>query len=417
MISNLTVLDSAFTGSRDLYWVDDPDKSIQGYNVYRSFNFPANWEKLNTHPHPGHLYRDETTLTPTTFTVTKTDWVSFGIGGQWVLKVPDILWSGATKGRALVANHPDDISMSINGSLIRPGKVDGQEGLIYLSVFDSLLANGSVSTSTSNPLKGLTTIPDDLIATVVYKKLTNYVDIFLTGLRTFYTVVPVLENGTEAHQPGILGSPIVNNYEIDAIDYMQAEMVRRNQWIFEQCGEPAFLMIRKSRGVICSCTIANGEPRTGCPACYETGILGGYYGPLDLLFIDPDSAAVKTINEGGVKVERTSRSYLGRTPVVANGDLIVRRNGERMVISGVVYKSPRGVLLQQDFDVEVLQPKDTRYLIPLGSNPLPNLADPRFNQINPTIEPVTNPLTDPTKDWENPTAPSGRTVTFGNIMS
>ena len=431
MISNLLVLNSSFTGSRDLYWMDDPDPKVVGYNIYRAFNYPTGWVLLNASVHPGNLYRDQTVLTPTTYEVKPTDWVSFGIDGQWVFKVPDTLWSEAVKGRASISNHPDDVSMIVNGVTLRPGRVDGQEGLIYLSQIDTLFKDGGTKTKAYNPILALLpedttgyvtsdywyTSPAEVSVTVIYKKLTNYVDIFMTSLLTFYTVVPVLENGSEAHLPGLVGTPVANNLETEQIDFMQAEMVRRNQWLFEQCGEPSYLMVRKTKGKICGCVIANGEPRTGCPSCYETGIIGGYYGPFDILFIDPDVAAVRTLDEGGAKVERTSRSYLSRTPVVHNGDLIVRRNGERMVIANVVYKTPRGVLLQQDFDVELLQPKDTRYLIPLSSNPPVTLVDPRFQPVDPTKEPLTSPNTDPTKTWENPVKPEGRTITFGNIMT
>jgi hypothetical protein len=415
MISNLLVLNSSFNGSRDLYWVDDPDPKVMGYNIYRAYNYPAEWTLLNADPHPGNLYRDETVLTPTVYTVKPKDWVSFGIDGRYIFKIPDILWSSAVKGRATVSNHPDDITMIVNGVILRPGRVDGQEGLVYLSQIDTLSADGGTTTHSYNSLLNSTPAEADVVVT--YKKLTNYVDIFMTTLRTFYTVVPVKEGGQEVHLPGLVGTPVTNSLEVEQIDYMQLEMVRRNQWVFEQCGEPAYLMIRKSKGKICGCVISNGEPRTGCPSCYETGIIGGYYGPLDILFIDPDTAAVRTLDEGGVKVERTSRSYLTRTPVVHNGDMIVRRNGERMVIANVTYKSPKGTLLQQDFDVELLQPKDTRYLIPLSSNPPVVLVDPRFQATDPTKEPLTSPTTDPTNTWENPVKPEGRTVVFGNIMT
>ena len=421
MISEILILNSSHTGSRDLFWVDDPNPKVIGYNVYRSYNAPDDWTRINETPHPGQLYRDQTTLQAVEYVIQPTDWVSYGLDGQWVMKIPDApIWSSAVQGRATIANHPDDITMKVNGEIVRAGRVDGQEGLVYMTNFAMLPATGSVTTTASNKLKGKGrkgVVPAGLDVRIVYKKLINFVDIFLTGIKTFYTVVPVLEGGAEEHLPGEAGSPVANSYDIEQIDYMQAEMVRRNQWIFEQTGEPAFLMIRKTKGQICQCTLSNGEPRTGCKSCYETGIVGGYYGPLDILFIDPDVAATRTLNEGGVKVERISRSYLTRTPIVHSGDFIVRRNGERMVISNVVYKSPKGVILQQDFDVEVLQPKDTRYLIPLNDNPLPILYDPRFVPADPSEEPVTNPETDPTKTWENETRPAGRTISFGNIMT
>ena len=245
------------------------------------------------------------------------------------------------------------------------------------------------------------------------------------GARTFYTVVPVTANGAEVHAPGIMGSEIKNTMEVDQMDYMFAEMVRRNSWLFEQTGEPASLMVRRSKGVPCGCTIGNGTARSGCSACYETGIIGGYYGPFEILFIDPDMAATRTINEGGVKVERQSRSYLGPTPIVTAGDLIIRRNGERLEIGDVVWKAPRGVLVQQDFNVSLLPIKDTRYLVPLLSVPVQNSLptpvetfDPRFVETRTLpAEPLSDPRTDPTKTWENPKKPIGRTTKFGNIQT
>ena len=424
MISNLLILNSSINNSRDLTWNDDPDKRVIGYNIYRAFDAPAKWTLLNpAFPHPGHFYRDETTLTSITYTLQDKDWVDFGYNGQWTFRIPEApIWSSVVKGRSVISNHPDDVIFTLNGEFIRVGRVDGQDGLVTLTNFNTLFPTGATNTEPSNPLVPFKNqLPSSLgiVATVTYKKLTNFVDIFMTGLRTFYSIVPVIEGGQELHNPGHPDS-MGNSQDVDSLDYMYAEMVRRNAWIFEQVGEPAFLMVRKTKGVPCACVVANGEPRTGCDSCHETGIIGGYYGPYDLLFIDPDVAAVRTLEEGGAKVERTARSYLGRTPVVSSGDLIVRRNGDRMVIHNVVYKSPRGIMLQQDFDVELLQRKDTRYMIPLSMNhPVfpPVLYDPRFEPANPHEEPVTDPLTDPTKIWENPKVYKGRTVTFGNIQT
>jgi len=260
---------------------------------------------------------------------------------------------------------------------------------------------------------------------LVYNSLSNYVDIYSTLTRTFYTVVPVGDRG-EVHEPGAMGTPIVNTQEIDKMDYMQQEMVRRNAWLFEQVGEPAFLMFRKTRGEACGCKKTGlGQARTNCPVCFEVGVVGGYFGPYDFLFIDPDQPAVRELNEGGIKVTRESRSYLGPTPIVQDGDLIVRRNGERLVISNVTYKSPRGVILQQDFIVTLLNKGDTRYLIPVTNSEIPTLYNPIIKE-NPVKgrrkkkvdgEPVVDTRTEKDKEWENPDPQIGRTVTFGRIQS
>lgn len=418
MIQNLLVLNSSYTGSRDLFWVESTVSGVVGYNVYRAFDYPTNWSKLNFDPHPGHFYRDVTSLQTVTHVVKDSDWVSLGNDGQFVIKLPESpIWSEVVKGRPSVACHPYDVRVTVDGSPISVGRVEGQESLIYFEVL-TMKKGGSHQETKAHPFQR-NIFPTQKVE-VQYKKLVNHVDIYLFGTRTFYTVVPVLDGGHELHAPGALGTEIKNTFEIDQMDYMLAEMVRRNAFIFEQAGEPASLLIRRTKGTPCGCAVANGEPRTGCKSCYETGIVGGYYGPYEMLFIDPDSAAVRTINEGGVKVERDSRSYLGPTPVVQNGDLIIRRNGERLEIHSVVYKSPRGVLVQQDFDVSLLPPKDTRYLVPLTPEPMfpPQTFDPRFVETRELpAEPVTDPTTDPTKLWENPKKPMGRTAKFGNIQT
>jgi hypothetical protein len=241
------------------------------------------------------------------------------------------------------------------------------------------------------------------------------VDIYSNLNRTFYTVVPVNADGTEAHAPGAVGTDYVNNFEIDKMDYIFRAMVDRNAWVMEQVAEPAYVLFRKTRGEACICRKETGQPRTACPVCLETGIVGGYYGPYDFPFIDPDSGAMRTLKEGGVDVERQSRSYLGPSPVVNDGDLIVRRNGERIVISNVTYKMPRGVLLQQEYDCQLLKRGDVRYLIPL------NTREPiLFNPSDPAAvgnEPVTDPKTEPEKQWENSNKPKGRTNVFARIQT
>jgi hypothetical protein len=209
-------------------------------------------------------------------------------------------------------------------------------------------------------------------------------------------------------------------------------MVRRNEWVFEQIGEPAYILFRKTRGEICGCRGAEtglGAPRSGCPICFEVGIVGGYYGPYDITYVPPDSALTRELDEGGgIKATRESRSYLTNTPIVQDGDLIVRRNSDRLVVAGVIYKSPRGILLQQDFTTQLLTPGDTRYLIPLNTG-LPTLYDPvvrknslqGIDPLNPkgNGEPLFDARVQPGKGpWENTAEiPIGRTVTFGKIQT
>lgn len=421
MIQNLIVLNSSYSGSRDLTWTDSAEKDVIGYYVYRAFDYPTNWTRLNDDPHPSHFFRDQTAFTVVEYTVQPGDWVSFGGDGQWVLKTPDRpLWSSSiVRGHPTVANHPMDVTVTIDDVPVSIGRVDGQEGLVYFEQW-TVGKSGLVASKKAHPFRKNQMTSQ--VVKVTYRKIKNYVDIHLAGSRTFYTVVPVLAGGKELHVPGKPGTEIKSTLEVDQMDYMLAEMIRRNAFLFEQCGEPADLVIRRTKGTPCGCLIGNGEPRHGCTACWETGIIGGFFGPFEFLFIDPDIAATRTLNEGGVKVERQSRSYLGPTPMVQNGDLIIRRNGERLVIANVVYKMPRGILVQQDFDVDLLPPGDARYKIPVTQPSPPDqpiqIYDPRFVETRELpAEPLTDPTTDPTKNWENPKVPKGRTVVFGNIQT
>jgi hypothetical protein len=417
MIQGLIILNSSHQGARDLYWSDDQDPHVHGYNVYRSEDHQNSWVRLNKYPIPGSRYRDQVQYENVTYNFNlKTDWVEQGEHGSWRLRVKgETFWSGAIEGRPCIAESVRDVVLLIDGVQVLPARVIGMEGEIWLPV-DAV--NSHSGSQTPLPIFSPNTMKE---VSIVYKKLTNTVNLFLST-QSFYTVVPVDQIGNELHLVGLPGSEVRGIMDVDSMDYMQREMVRRNAWLFEQVGEPAWLMIRKTKGDPCGCVNPETkEAKTGCRVCHEIGIVGGYYGPLDFLFIDPDSEVTKTVEEGGVKVERTSRSYLGPSPIVKNGDLIVRKNGERSVIGNVTYKSPRGVMLQQEFDAILLPPGSTKYLLAIGSDPQPDsIYNPGFTSdpVHVPGEPVSDPLTDPTKKWENTDQrPVGRTTTFGRIMS
>jgi len=419
MLQGLLLLNSSVASGHDLWWPIDHKAKI-GYNVYRAKDAPVNWVKLNVDPIPCTYFRDQTRLQTVHYIVGPDAWIDAGEFGQKCLLIPDTPYSNVVKGRPRVAAHPDDVQVRVtdrSGVIrsYRPKMVSGMDQTIWLQVESdgTLPAGGAVS---DFPLINFATVASVM---VVYQKLVNYVDVAANMARTFFTVIPILENGLEEHEPGALGTQVVDTMQVDKMDYMQKEMVRRNAWIFAQAGEPAYLMFRRTSGERCGCADGLGKARSACPVCYETGIVGGYYGPLDMIFIDPDQAQIRTIDEGGIKVERRSRSYLSRSPIVQDGDLIIRKNGERLVISGVTYKMPRGVLLQQEFDVSLLNTGDTRYLIPIYTPQVPVIYNPAYQASpGPGAQPVFSTSTMPhSREWDNKEAQIGRTIVFGRIQS
>lgn len=433
MVQTLIVLNSSYVGSRDLWWADD-ELAVKGYNVYRAFDYPINWTKLNANPWSGHFYRDQVTLQQVSYIVKDSDWRDKGVMGRWGFQIPDTPYADVVTGRPYVSNNPDNVQVFLDGVAFAPAEVQGLDRTVWLEIDNSIKQGGYVS--------GYAPVNDGVVwkadysavqeFKVVYNKLVNYVDIYSGMTRTFYTVVPIGVDGAELHAPGERGTKIVNTQEVDQMTWEYAEMIRRNNWVFEQVGEPAYILFRKTRGEFCGCRGSEtglGQPRAGCRSCFEIGYVGGYYGPFDITFIDPDTAITRELDEGGgVKSTRESRSYLTNTPIVQDGDIIVRRNGDRMVIHGVVYKQPRGILLQQDFTVELLKWGDFRYLIPINTG-LPTLFNPVISEnplqgIDPNHligdgEPLFDASVQPGKaPWENKAEiPIGRTVAFGRIMT
>jgi hypothetical protein len=433
MVEKLIVLNSSYVGSRDLWWLDD-ETAVKGYNIYRAFDFPVNWVKLNANPWSGHFFRDQVTLQEVSYIVKDSDWRDKGTMGRWGFQLPDTPYSDVVTGRPYVSNQPDDIQVFLDGVEFTPAVVQGLDRTVWLEVDNAVKQGGAVSALA--PENNGVVWKADYSAVqeikVVFKKLVNYVDIYSGMTRTYYTIVPIGVDGAELHAPGVRGSKIANTQEVDEMTWEYAEMIRRNNWVFEQVGEPAYVMFRKTRGEICGCRGAEsglGQPRTGCRVCFEVGIVGGYYGPYDITYLDPDTAITRELDEGGgVKATRESRSYLTNTPIVQDGDLIIRRNGDRLVIHGVTTKSPRGIILQQDFTTELLKWGDFRYLIPLNTG-LPTLFNPVISDnplqgldvLNPNGngEPIFDARVQPGKaPWENEAeVPIGRTVTFGRIMT
>lgn len=424
-VKNLLLIDSGMVGSHDLWWADSK-AATKGYNIYRAHEAPTNWVKLNKSPWLGHFYRDMTTLEQVQYTVNPDEFIEKGEVGQWVIRLRETPYTTAVRGAVHISNSPDDVTVICDGVAFRPTSVNAFDRTVTMLVDNTLKPGGAVS-DTALVNDGNVSIANyNSVQTwqVVYNKLTNFVDIYANFARTYYTVVPVNDKG-EMHKPGANGSEVKNTQEVDNIDWTYEEMVRRNEWLFHTTGEPALIMFRMWRGEKCGCVFGSEQPKHGCPSCFETGYVGGYIGPFDFLYVPPDSALSRVLDEGGIKTTRSSRSYMTRTPIIQNGDLILRANGDIMTVTDVVYKMPRGIIVQQDFTTELLPPGDTRYLIRQRPSPIPTLYNPivRPDPLNgtgngqPVFDPRTVPAINGGKNWENPNIPIGKTVEFGKIQT
>ena len=144
---------------------------------------------------------------------------------------------------------------------------------------------------------------------------------------------------------------------------------------------------QKPFGVPCTCTEDKQDPdfigSSRCPLCFGTGIVGGYYPPIEMFIRFPLQPADDF--KGTVRGLTLSQTYDGWTiipPILREQDLIVRKiDGRRYTISGVQVTFFKGAATNQFFSLDLLSPTDIRHIVSMDTinSALAKLDDPRFN--------------------------------------
>jgi hypothetical protein len=200
--------------------------------------------------------------------------------------------------------------------------------------------------------------------------------------------------------------------EIEKLDYMWREAVRRNRWILEQGGERVKVFLRKNVGLPCPC-IPDGyhkQPINDDPTCFGTGIVGGYDGPYDCIISPADADYKINQTEYGRTVEQTYEVFTGPSPLLSMRDFLVKLNGDRYSLGGVRMPSNRGNVMQQHFTINHIDEKDIRCRVPV-TNPVKFVAI-QLKPTGPELEaesrvtnkpdvPVEQQLRGRTPVWEN----------------
>lgn len=205
-----------------------------------------------------------------------------------------------------------------------------------------------------------------------------------------------------------------STFDIEAIDYIWREAIKRNQWILEQGGERVQLLLRKWMGEICpNHQQMYGQSYNDCEKCYGTNYLGGYSGPYDAIIAPPETEKQIELADMGLHMRYDWDSFMGPYPLLNTRDVVVRQNNERYIVGPVNPQGQRGAIFQQHFTMSYVDHADIRYKIPItgGETSVPASYD-KYRQAKPTdASPVIN---------DKPEIPKeriirGRTVTFENI--
>lgn len=425
---NLFLTSGYMPGVYDLRWTDpgglvlNSRFSIIGVNVYRSFDSEFGpFDRITEFPVGSIFWRDQTDNVLVLEERVESDyWVLRGIqtaevfGRRFVLRTQraPIVKAGSQN---VPANSADDVQVLVDGVPATILRVDGVRGQIELDV-SPYPEVGTQRLSTP-------VVPnDDSIVTVTYRYNRSFLKTDL-GQRVFYRVttvgVPTSIPGDQVTPEDMVETPLeraaaTSNAEIEKLDWIWREAVRRNHWILDQGGERVKVFLHKHAGPTCRCIESpdHKQPINNCLLCYGTGILGGFEGPYDIVIAPDDAEKRIAQRDTGRTVEHSYDVWTGPVPLLSQRDFFVKIDGDRYSVGAVHRPSNRGMVLQQHFTVGHIDQKDIRYQVPID-NPRGFVV----NQLAPVVPPQ-NYAAAPTDKVAIPDERElrGRTVTWENIV-
>lgn len=389
---NVMVVSPFEKGVFDIRW-DDPSLlggnsayNVLGVNVYRSdASDRGPFRRMNSFPVGGTFFRDFTDVALVNEEVIpwETGWQSRGNAPnvrRWTLRTRYPIYKPRTQG--VSANSVEDVIVTINGLPARIHEVFGPKNEITLGDAPDIDPRNDRFAFAPLP-----TGPSDAVV-VTYYTLRNHVSVGVDK-KSFYRVTTVAEDS--AQPGGLIETPLnvtmpASDLQVEALDYMWREAIRRNSWILSQGGERLKLFVQKVGGLRCECCLEldahvrtySKQPSNRCKICYGTGFVGGYEGPYDVIMAPDD--AERRISQGsqGRRKEHSYEVFMTYTPIVSQRDFVVKQNNDRYSIGPVRRPTNRGNVMQQHFTISYLDSGDARYSVPIdGAEASPNLPWPQ----------------------------------------
>jgi hypothetical protein len=386
-------------GVIDLWW-DDPatlalnsEFQILGVNVYRSFDSEFGpFERVTELPVGASYWRDQTDNELIVEEDVTDRFVLFGYENKGEAQAPQyvfrtlhspIVKEGSQK---VPAGSPWDVRVFVDGVEARVLRVLGAYGQVEIDAQTRADAGTQKAIPPVIPGSGSR-------VTCTYRRSRSFLktDLFQ---RIFYRVttvgLPAGMSPSSATPADLLETPLehavsTSTVEIEKLDYIWREAVRRNKWILEQGGERVKVFVQKNVGAPCLCWSQHHKQAVrDCETCYGTGIVGGYEGPYDILIAPDDAERRIAQTDIGRRKEHSYEVWTGPSPLLSMRDFLVKLNNDRYSIGGVRMPSNRGMVLQQHFTMNVIDSKDIRGKVPV-SNPI-RYAASQFTPSGPEYE-------------------------------
>ena len=381
---DLFMLGGMNSGVFDLRWGDpstlalNSQFNIVGVNIYRSFDSEYGpFERITSLPVGSTFWRDQTDNVLVLDEDVSANFILRGTSHdaaelyspRYVFRTmrQPIVRPGS---QAVTSNLPEDVVVTVDGVLARVLSVIGHSGEVEL--------DASAYPIVATQQREVPVLPGpNSVVRCSYRYNRSLVRTDLAQ-RVFYRVttvgLPASANWTSTGPEALLETPLeraaaTSSYELEKLDWIWREAVRRNRWILTQGGERVKLFIRKANGFLCPC-IQNPQykqPLNDCKVCFGVGYIGGYDGPYDVI-VAPDDAEKRIRQQTtGRNFEHTYEVWTGPTPLLSQRDFLVKINGDRYSVGAVRNPSNRGMMLQQHFSIGVIDEKDIRHSVPLDN--------------------------------------------------
>lgn len=411
---NLNVISPYISNALDIRW-DNPailpgnsQYKILGVNIYRSFDSEFGpFRKLNEVPIGATYYRDQVQLGVAVDEDVSARFLSRGDreDGAWVFRVSKYpIMKAAKDTHFKVADHAQDVSVKIDGTSVPVFRVHGNLGTVEL-------ITNPIFNPVTQRIEDSILPSESSVVTCTYRYTLNSLTTSMSQ-RIFYRLTTVAEDGSSYVETPIEETDSISAHEIEKLDYIWTEAIRRNRWILEQGGERVKVFLRRYIGIECSCWRHTKEqPKSDCKKCFGTGILGGFDGPFDMIIAPDESNKKKSQKDIGRNLEHSWEAWTGPSPLLSHRDFIVRQNGDRYSIGAPSIPSARGSILQQHFTMNYVDSKDIKYFVPVTGTSSLAFPQTRLQSDDSNVYPqITDKSEIPDERQQR-----GRTVVWENI--
>lgn len=347
--------------------------AIAGVNIYRSFDSEFGpYHRITSWPVGSTFWRDSTINELVVNEDVSDRFLSFGVPASGQQRYRYIFQTSSPIVKAQSQNvfesSPYEVWVYVDGVQAAVSRVFGNTGEVELDT------RKFAEVGTQQAVEPILPRPGSKV-TCTYRRNRQFIRTDLAQ-RVFYRVTTVaapVDPECPCRYGPLIETPLeyatgASSSELEKLDYIWREAIRRNRWILDQGGERVQVFLRKAVGPLCPCippTDHHKQPVSDCPYCFGQGIIGGFEGPFAILVAPDDAEKRVSQKESGRTVEHMYEVWTGPSPLLTMRDFLVKVNGERFSIGAVRMPTNRGMVLQQHFNIASLDEKDIREKVPM----------------------------------------------------